>query len=169
MNTFMFHTKSQLFRKNGSHISSKEKDSKKSKYHPSRDRTCGIDKKNNQEKKEKEQTSHYISLILGIVCLIFMFYIIITHDTIIMLFALFFSIMVGAYLLSIGLETRNLRKTIIGLIVFGTTIVAAGLIISIVITMVVSSFVLPANEIIITALSSAIQTIIAFVCFMMGW
>jgi hypothetical protein len=35
--------------------------------------------------------------------------------------------------------------------------------------MVVSSFVLPANEIIITALSSAIQTIIAFVCFMMGW
>jgi len=108
-------------------------------------------------------------LILGVISIALMVYTAATSDLYVMMFALMFSAGVGAYLLSTGIETRSKQKAATGGILLASTIIAIGLIISIAVLTSVTTILMPASEITITAIGSVIQTIIAYVCFVLGW
>jgi len=108
-------------------------------------------------------------VVLGVINIALMVYTASTRDLSTMLLALVFSTGVGAYFLATGIETRDRRITVIGGVVLATTLISIGLIIAVVSMLVVSSVILPASEAMITGIGAALQAIIAWVCFVMGW
>jgi uncharacterized membrane protein len=116
----------------------------------------------------KKQNKLNPLIIFGIIGIIFMFYTVSVGNLVAMLAALLYNTAVGAYLLSTGIETKNWRKSIIGTMTIIATLTSVVLVI-VVVGMMSLSTILPAVDVAVSSVVTAMQAIVTLVCFLMGW